>query len=92
MLKSLLKTVAKHQVKSGVGKQVLNQVFEQGVSALRGASHTSGQSTDTGNELIDKLNRLCQDGLPDGEYPVYLSKTTVLVTIRQGGIVALKQY
>ncbi|MBQ4835533.1 MULTISPECIES: hypothetical protein [Pseudoalteromonas] len=92
IFKSLFFKALKNEASRKIAKSVVDGCVDKGVDYLknRGQANTSeGASFDT-HGLITGLNNLTKRNLPDGDYPLRLEKQTLLVTMRNQGIVHIQ--
>lgn len=87
LLKTLLFKLLKQQASKKVTGIVVEKAMQQGMAYM--SKHTPNAQSEV-SALIGTLNHLASQGLEDGDYPVQQGEHHYSVTIRGGGIVAIK--
>lgn len=91
LIKGLLFKSLKHKAGRKVADAVVEKCVEQGMEYMRGRGGAAPQKTSELDGLIVGLNNLTARRLPDGQYPIRLEHQTLIVTIKNHGIVSITE-
>ncbi|KZN51692.1 hypothetical protein N474_23765 [Pseudoalteromonas luteoviolacea CPMOR-2] len=91
IFKSLFFKTLKSEAGKRVAKAVVDKCVDQGMDYVK-QNHQRGAKPDQVETLglVEGLNNLTKRNLPDGDYPLRLEKQTLLVTMRNQGVVHIQ--
>ncbi|KID57576.1 hypothetical protein JF50_10360 [Pseudoalteromonas luteoviolacea] len=92
IFKSLFFKALKNEASRKIAKSVVEGAVDKGVDYFkaRGQVNIPSQQEVETLGLITGLNNLARKNLPDGDYPLRLEKQTLLVTMRNQGVVNIQ--
>ncbi|KZN28551.1 hypothetical protein N480_10695 [Pseudoalteromonas luteoviolacea S2607] len=92
IFKSLFFKTLKSEAGKRVAKAVVDKCVDQGIDYVKqGHQRVSAQTKQIETlGLVEGLNNLTKRNLPDGDYPLRLEKQTLLVTMRNQGVIHIQ--
>ncbi|MBQ4811121.1 hypothetical protein J8M20_07230 [Pseudoalteromonas luteoviolacea] len=91
IFKSLFFKTLKSEAGKRVAKAVVDKCVDQGLDYVKQSHQRAEQQSQVETlGLIEGLNNLTSRNLPDGDYPLRLEKQTLLVTMRNQGVIHIQ--